>query len=165
MWVGLSNYFQPQSAAAVDVLLEEFWGFTMSEGTDVDEYANNLTQLQSQIASLDPSKRPSSLTKKNRLLKHFEGEGNGFYGGTVSFLKLNHTINFAETVNMLRENQRNYKKQNQVAVVNLAKPGNITPQKIKRNCAYCGRTNHIRDSCFEWLETAEGTMWAAKNPG
>lgn len=164
MWIGIKTYFQPQSSAAVDALLEDFWGFSMSEGTDVDEYANGLTRLQSQIASLDASKRPSSLTKKNRLLKHFETEANGFYGGTVSFLKLNHTVNFAETVNVMRESQRNYLKQNEMAIANLAKVGNNSPDENKKSCAYCGRKNHIRDSCFEWLDTVEGSKWAAKNP-
>lgn len=164
MWVGINNYFQPQSAAAVDALLEEFWGFSMSEGTDVEELANNLTQIQSQIASLDASKRPSSLTKKNRLLKHFETEANGFYGGTVSYLKLNHTINFAETVNVMKESQRNYLKQKETAIVSLAKAENSFPERNKRTCAYCGRKNHIRDTCFEWLDTNEGSKWATKNP-
>ncbi|VCU41256.1 Bgt-50436, partial [Blumeria graminis f. sp. tritici] len=77
----------------------------MSEWTDVDEYANELTQKQSQVVSLDPSKRPSDVTKKNRLLRHFESECNGYYGGVVAFLRLNSSISFSQTVNTLRETQ------------------------------------------------------------
>lgn len=78
IWELLKTYYEPKSEAVVDTLLEEFWSFSMSEGTEVDEYANELTQKQSQVASLDPSKRPSDMTKKYRLLRHFESECNGY---------------------------------------------------------------------------------------
>lgn len=64
----------------------------------------------------------------------------------------------------MRESQRNYLKHNETAVANLAKAENSLPEKGKRTCAYCGRKNHIRDTCFEWLDTHEGSKWAAKNP-
>ncbi|VDB92948.1 Bgt-51104 [Blumeria graminis f. sp. tritici] len=43
------------------------------------------------------------MTKKNRLLRHFESECNGDYGGVVVFLRLNTSISFSQTVNTLRE--------------------------------------------------------------
>ncbi|KAI1000432.1 hypothetical protein K3495_g7763 [Podosphaera aphanis] len=70
-------YYQPQSDGVVDTLLKEFWSFSLSEKADVDEFANELTQIQSQIASLDPTKRPSDTAKKNRLLRYFESNSNG----------------------------------------------------------------------------------------
>jgi hypothetical protein len=33
-----------------------------------------------------------------------------------------------------------------------------------RECWHCGSQDHIRTSCSDWLETPEGTKWAAKNP-
>ena len=33
-----------------------------------------------------------------------------------------------------------------------------------KRCAHCKRRGHIRESCFLWLETPDGSKWAAKNP-
>ncbi|KAI0991883.1 hypothetical protein K3495_g16304, partial [Podosphaera aphanis] len=33
-----------------------------------------------------------------------------------------------------------------------------------KKCAHCNRSGHIREACFHWIETPDGTKWAAKNP-
>ncbi|KHJ33598.1 hypothetical protein EV44_g3249 [Erysiphe necator] len=40
---------------------------------------------------------------------------------------------------------------------------NPSPSKTK-SCAYCKKRGHLRERCFLWLETPDGTKWAAKNP-
>ncbi|VDB93601.1 Bgt-20577 [Blumeria graminis f. sp. tritici] len=35
---------------------------------------------------------------------------------------------------------------------------------ITKICSFYVRNNHIRDRCFKWIDTAEGSRWAAKNP-
>ncbi|CAD6503487.1 BgTH12-03150 [Blumeria graminis f. sp. triticale] len=109
----------------------------MSEGKDVGKYANELSQKQSQVASLDPSKRPSDITKKNRLLRHFESECNGYYGGVVAFLRLNTSISFSQRVNTLRETQSSLNRQKEAATVAhiRQRARNNAPRSIKY-CAY-----------------------------
>ncbi|VDB89757.1 Bgt-20575, partial [Blumeria graminis f. sp. tritici] len=34
----------------------------------------------------------------------------------------------------------------------------------KKQCAYCKRSGRIREACFKWLNTPDGSKWAAKNP-
>ena len=165
MWVTLKSYYQPQGDGVVDTLLEEFWSFSMTEEADVDEYANELTQRQSQIASLDPAKRPSDTTKKSRLLRHFESTSNGYYGGVVAYLKLNPTITFSQSVNTLREAQSGLNRRHEAATVAHVKQiERDGPHRSRRTCAYCNGTNHVRESCFDWIETPDGTKWASKNP-
>ncbi|KAI0997008.1 Retrovirus-related Pol polyprotein from transposon TNT 1-94 [Podosphaera aphanis] len=165
MWLTLKAYYQPQSDGVVDTLLEEFWSFSMSEEADVDEYANELTQRQSQIASLDPSKRPSDTTKKSRLLRYFESTSNGYYGGVVACLKLNSSTTFSQSVNILREAQSGLNRQHEAATVAHVKDSDRgEPYRPKRTCAFCRGTNHVRESCFDWIETPDGTRWASKNP-
>jgi hypothetical protein len=38
------------------------------------------------------------------------------------------------------------------------------PTGGSRECWHCGSQNHIRTACPTWLNTPEGTKWAAKNP-
>ncbi|KAF5183159.1 hypothetical protein FRX31_027254, partial [Thalictrum thalictroides] len=38
-----------------------------------------------------------------------------------------------------------------------------TPSNVKK-CAHCKRKGHLRESCFLWLDTPDGSKWAAKNP-
>ncbi|RKF63443.1 hypothetical protein OnM2_025096 [Erysiphe neolycopersici] len=137
IWIMLKTYYQPHSEAVVDSLLEEFWNFSMSEGIYVDKYANELTQKQFQIASLDPSKRPTDTTKKNRLLRHGT-DFNGYYGGAVAYLRLNTAIFLHETVNTLRESQAGLNRQHEAANVAYAKEEtkSVAPQKNK-SCACC----------------------------
>ena len=33
-----------------------------------------------------------------------------------------------------------------------------------KRCAHCKRKGHLRESCFLWLDTPDGSKWAAKNP-
>ena len=38
------------------------------------------------------------------------------------------------------------------------------PTGGNRECWHCGSQTHIRTACPSWLNTSEGTKWAAKNP-
>ena len=38
------------------------------------------------------------------------------------------------------------------------------PTGGNRECWHCGSQTHIRTACPSWLNTPEGTKWAAKNP-
>ena len=142
MWNSIAAYYQPNSEVYVDGLIKEFWSLNFESGADVDECAIELTKLQSKIASLDPSKRPSDLSKRNRLLDHFETECNGFHNGAVSFMKLNSHVSFLEAVNLIRDSQRNYLKYNEKAVANFANSRKDMTMKI---CSFCGRNNHTRE--------------------
>lgn len=162
MWNAIIAYYQSNANATIDKLLSEFWCLNMDEDTDIDDLANELTKRQGNIAVLDPSRRPHDTSKKSLLLQHFEKIGNGFFGGSISYLRTTDSVSFLDTVNTLRDSQLSYKKQNQIAKVNLLK--NIDSNPTERCCAFCGRKNHTREVCFSWVETPEGSKWAAKNP-
>lgn len=161
MWNAIAAYYQSNSEASVDALVKEFWSLDLEPGADIDECATELTKVQSKIASLDPERRPSDLSKRNCLLDHFETEAGGFHNGTVSFIKLNTHVTFLKTVNLLRDSQKNYRKYNEKADAHMAKSESGTPKKA---CSFCGRSNHLREMCFKWIDTAEASKWAAKNP-
>ncbi|KAI1000516.1 hypothetical protein K3495_g7680 [Podosphaera aphanis] len=94
MWEILREHYQPNNESKVDSLLRDFWGFSIDEDTDVDLVAYKLTELQSQIASLDLDQRPSQTAKKNRLLTHFDECCDGKYNGTVTVLRLDNLLSF-----------------------------------------------------------------------
>ncbi|KAI0998594.1 hypothetical protein K3495_g9602 [Podosphaera aphanis] len=142
IWVTLKNHYEPQN-----------------EGTEVDEYSYELTKLQTKIASLDATQRPSDLAKKNRLLSHFDSYRDGHHSGAVTVLRLDRSISFEKAVETIRSTQTSYLR---TETTNFA--GNVTADE--RTCAYCHshRKKHTRETCSLWLETPDGTKWAAKNP-
>ncbi|KAI0992025.1 hypothetical protein K3495_g16161, partial [Podosphaera aphanis] len=121
MWDTLRTYYRPHNEATINSLLEEFWTFSMDEGTDVDKLANELTERQSRIAALDKSQRPSDSIKKNRLLGHFDKHYNGYYSGAVTFLRNDTNISFDATVNHLRTTQSGHRSSHPVPFVALAR--------------------------------------------
>ncbi|KAI0994247.1 hypothetical protein K3495_g13935 [Podosphaera aphanis] len=156
MWVTLKNHYEPQCDADIDTLLHEFWSFSRNEGTEVDEYYYELTKLQTKTVSLDPTQRPSDLAKKNRLLSHFDSYRDGHYIGAIAVLRLDQSISFEKAVETIRSTQTSYLR---TETTNFA--GNVTADE--RTCAYCHSKKHIRETCFLWLETPDGTKWVAKN--
>ncbi|POS82163.1 hypothetical protein EPUL_006860, partial [Erysiphe pulchra] len=42
-------------------------------------------------------------------------------------------------------------------------PRREVPRKNK-SCVYLKGTNHVRESCFKWTETPDGSKWTAMNP-
>ncbi|KHJ32642.1 hypothetical protein EV44_g3665 [Erysiphe necator] len=146
-----------------DALLQDFWNFTMDEETDVDIFAHGLTKIQSNIALVDPGQRPSGTIRKNRLLNHFNQIKDGRYSGCVSSLRLNAQLSFEDCVNSLRSTQGNIKRF-EVKIepsIMLARGPDSPRLKV---CAHC-KKGHIRESCFIWIDTPDGSKWAAKNPG
>ncbi|VDB93191.1 Bgt-20801 [Blumeria graminis f. sp. tritici] len=136
----------------------------MDEGTEVDLFAFKLTELQSRIASIDPSQRLSNIAKKNRLLNYFDSCCDGRYSGSVTVLKLDKSLTFSDAVNSLRSTQENSKRHFLPIepVVALTNGPNL---KLRTTvCAHCHRKGHTREFCFIWLDTPDGTKWAAKNP-
>lgn len=167
MWDSLQEYFRPHCQASVDTLLEEFWSFSMEEGTDIDKFTQELIKRQSKIAAVDRSQRPNDLIMKSRLLNHFDNYRDGYYSGAVTVLRNNLSASFSYTVNSLRNTQANYTRQHPNQMISLATGSKFkeSPQTPKnKTCAYCHRSGHIREACFKWLDTADGSRWAAKNP-
>lgn len=162
MWNAIIAYYQTNANATIDKLLIEFWCIDMDEDTSVDDLANELTRRQGYIAALDSSRRPHDTSKKSLLLQHFEKIGNGFFSGSVSYLRTTDSVSFLDTVNTLRDSQLSYKKQNEIARINLLKNNEFIP--AGKCCAFCGRKGHTREVCFKWIETPEGSKWASKNP-
>ncbi|KAF5177713.1 hypothetical protein FRX31_032700 [Thalictrum thalictroides] len=164
MWDTLLHHYQPCCAADINSLLQDFWTFTMDEETDIDEIVFELNRRQSAIASLDPSQRPSDSAKKNRLLGHFDNYSSGYYSGAVTVLRLDETVQFDAAVTSLRASQDSYKQTHLSNHINLAQESKSGQPPKKKKCAYCHRSNHIRETCFLWIDTPDGSKWAAKNP-
>ncbi|KAI0993753.1 hypothetical protein K3495_g14431 [Podosphaera aphanis] len=95
--------------------------------------------------------RPSQTAKKNRLLTHFDECCDRKYSGTVTVLRLDSFLSFEAAVNALRSTQ-----------VGLAQEKINDHRSI--TCAHSKRKGHVRESCFSWIDTPDGTKWAAKNP-
>ncbi|KAI0992156.1 hypothetical protein K3495_g16030, partial [Podosphaera aphanis] len=53
-----------------------------------------------------------------------------------------------------------------VALVNNIKNNSSSPNSSVRNkkCAHCIRQGHLREECFLWIDTPDGSKWASKNP-
>ncbi|KAI1005464.1 hypothetical protein K3495_g2750 [Podosphaera aphanis] len=54
-----------------------------------------------------------------------------------------------------------------IAFLNNEKGGNPSSPPAaskKKTCAYCKRRGHLRESCFLWMDTPDGSKWASKNP-
>ncbi|KAI0992523.1 hypothetical protein K3495_g15662, partial [Podosphaera aphanis] len=167
MWDSLQEYFRPQCHASVDSLLEDFWSFSMEEGTDIDKFSQELIKRQSKIAAVDRSLRPTDMIMKSRLLNHFDNYRDGYYSGAVTVLRNDLSASFSYTVDSLRNTQSNYIRQHPNQVISLAtgnggKGSSQTPKK--KTCAYCHWSGHVREACFKWLDTPDGSKWAAKNP-
>lgn len=164
MWTSLQDFYRSENHGDIDALLQDFWSFTMDEDTDIDIFAHGLTEIQSKIALADPSQRPSSMMKKNRLLNHFDQIKDGRYSGCVSVLRLNTLLSFEDCVNALRSTQGSIKRfEIKTEPTILLTKGDGSPQA--KVCAHCKRKGHIRESCFVWIDTPEGSKWATKNPG
>ncbi|KAI0991499.1 hypothetical protein K3495_g16688, partial [Podosphaera aphanis] len=166
MWDSLNEYFKPQQNISIDKLLEEFWSFSMEEGTDIDKFAQELIKLQSRISSVDKSHRPSDAIMKSRLLNHFDNYRDGYYSGAVTVLRNDVLTSFSQTIDSLRTTQSSYKRHHPEHIVSLVTEGKdqeSSKAKVKK-CAHCNRSGHIREACFHWIETPDGTKWAAKNP-
>ncbi|KAI1001558.1 hypothetical protein K3495_g6644 [Podosphaera aphanis] len=168
MWDAIQEYFLPYCYSSINSMLEDFWRFSMDEGTDVDVFAEELIKRQTKITSVDKSQRPSDLIMKNRILDHFDGYRDGHYSGTATMLRNDPNVTFFDAVNSLRASQVNYKRNHPDQVIAFAQGDRkadapLSTNKVK-TCAHCKRKGHIRESCFIWLDTPDGSKWAAKNP-
>ena len=142
-------------------MLEDFWKFSIDEGTDVYVFAGELIKRQTKISSVDKSQRPSDGIMKSRILDYFDGYRDGHYSGTATILKNDPKITFLDAVNSLRLNQINYKRSHPDQVIALAQEDRKVnapspPSKIK-TCAHCRRKGHIRESCFVWIDTPDSS--------
>lgn len=129
-----------------------------------------LIETANRISILDMTKTPLDSSMKKLVLTHFQRCCKGFYLPIVVPLK-DPSITFHNSINSIRSAQSTYRELYPVAMVALAdKSSNIQPTsnytlaKIPKVCAYCKKKNHLRESCFLWLDTPDGSKWAAKNP-
>ena len=173
----IQTFFKPRCEDTVVTLLKDFWRFEMPDGTTVDKFAEKLVGRQMQIACVDPSLQPRDDIMKGYLLDFVDTCCGGYFAGSVTTLRNNTDCSFAGAVQSFRSTQANYVGHNPLPSVSLVYgnrgPGappadnssniSVNPHKGK-TCGHCGRINHIRETCFLWLKTPDGSKWAAKNP-
>ncbi|KAI1005435.1 hypothetical protein K3495_g2784 [Podosphaera aphanis] len=169
MWDALLEYYRPMCRDTVASLLQDFWGFTMNDGVDVDKFAEELIQRQTKIASIDSTQRPSDSIMKSRLLNHFDRTNDGYFCGTITVLRNDPSISFSGAVNSLRATQQNYDSRRLNPITSLMNDedmGLVTKSSDHKGklCNFCNRTNHTRETCFAWLDTPDGSKWASRNP-
>lgn len=164
-WDNLQQYYRPNSTEDIDDLLQEFWNFTVEEEIDVDDFVQKLSEIKAKIALIDRNSAPSESSMKKRIVGHFIKCCGGFYMSTVISLR-DMNISFQSTIASIRASQEVYRELHQAPVVALIQEPKNNPSTAKKvkSCAYCKRRGHLRESCFLWIDTPDGSKWAAKNP-
>ena len=78
-WDNLKEFFCPNPSEDIDDLLQDFWGLTMEDDVDVDEFFQQLTDVRNRISTLDSTRRPPDSSMKKRILAHFQKFCDGFF--------------------------------------------------------------------------------------
>ena len=166
-WDNLRQFYCPNLAEDVDDLLQNFWSLTFEDDVDVDELVQRLAEIRGKISLIDKNATPSESSMKKRLVSHFIKCCRGFFMSIVVTLK-DPSISFQSAVSSIRASQEVYREIHPTPIIALVgEQDGGDPEPIPYNiktCAYCKRRGHIRERCFLWLETPDGTKWAAKNP-
>ncbi|KHJ33202.1 hypothetical protein EV44_g3362 [Erysiphe necator] len=168
-WDNLKEFYFPNSAEDIDDLLQEFWGLTIEDDVDIDEFVQKLTEIRAKINLIDSGSTPSNKSMKKRVLIHFIKCCGRFFMSTTISLK-DPAVTFQATVTSIRESQLVYRELHPtpiIAFMNSSKTENLSPSSQSdgnKKCAYCNRRGHLRESCFNWLEIPDGSKWSAKNP-
>ncbi|KAI1003371.1 hypothetical protein K3495_g4836 [Podosphaera aphanis] len=92
---------------------------------------------------------------KKRALSHFIKCCGGFYMSTVIPLK-DPAITLHSAIGSIRASQSVYRELHPASFAALT-----TTEKVR---AFCKGKKHVRENCFLWLDTPDGSKWAAKNP-
>ncbi|KAI0999297.1 hypothetical protein K3495_g8899 [Podosphaera aphanis] len=137
MWDALNQCYEHVSQDSVVTLLQDFWSFPMEDGSDVDKIAEQLIIQKTKISSIDIAQGPTENLMKSRLLGHFDKCCNG---------------------------QASYDNRYYSDVVSYVNESTDFSSWKGKTCAFCKHLNHTRETCFAWLDTPDGTKWAAKNP-
>ncbi|KAI1004980.1 hypothetical protein K3495_g3240 [Podosphaera aphanis] len=168
MWDALVQHYRPMTQDSIASLLQDFWGFTVDSIPDVDKFAEELIVRQTKISSIDFNQRLGDQLMKSRLLGHLDRCCDGYFSGTVTVLRNDNSISFSGAVSLLRATQASYENQFSNGAVSLVRENINNPQspspREQRICAFCNRKNHTRETCFLWIDTPDGSKWAAKNP-
>lgn len=168
-WDNLREFYCPNPSGDLDDLLEEFWGVSIEDDDEVDEFVQKLSEIRNKISLLSANSRPTDSSMKKRLLSHFSRCCGGFYM-SVSIPLRSPEVSFTAAVTSIRAAQSVYQELHPTSVVALLKNeeengSTKSPDTSeKKQCAYCKRSGHIREACFKWLNTPDGSKWAAKNP-
>ncbi|KAI0992659.1 hypothetical protein K3495_g15526, partial [Podosphaera aphanis] len=168
-WDNLKQFYRPNSEEDVDDLLQEFWGLVVEDDVDIDEFVQKLAEIRGRISLISNNSTPPDSSVKKRILSHFVKCCGGFYMSTVIPLR-DSTITLQTAVSSLRTSQTVYRELHPIPLVALVSDDQITDQSSshipgkERTCAYCNRRGHLRESCFLWLDTPDGSKWASKNP-
>lgn len=70
-WDKFRDFFCPYPSVDIDNLLQEYWGLTVGDDVEVDEFFQHLTNLRSRISTLDVTRRPPEFSGKS-ILAHFQ---------------------------------------------------------------------------------------------
>lgn len=163
-WDNLRQYYCPNSTEDIDDLLGQYWGLQVEDDVEVDEFVQKLSEIRSKISLLNSQSTPSDTSMKKRILGHFIKCCGGFYMSTAISLR-DPSITLQAAIASIRASQTVYQELHQAPVVAIAQNvSNNRPNGKGKTCAHCKRNGHLRESCFLWLETPDGTKWAAKNP-
>ena len=162
-WDNLKQFYRPNSTEDVDDLLQEFWGLEVDDEISVDEFMQKLAEIRIKINLINSSSTPSDSSIKKRILNHFMKCSGGFYMSTAISL-MDASVSLQSSLAAIRASQGVYQELNPTSIVALVQDSGSDSSSKVRICAHCNRRGHLRESCFLWLDTPDGTKWAAKNP-
>ncbi|KHJ30468.1 hypothetical protein EV44_g3279 [Erysiphe necator] len=108
-WDNLKEFYCPNSTEDVHDLLEEFWGLTVEDDIDIDEFIQKLAEIRGKISLVDRSSTPQDKSMKKRLLGHFIKCCGGSYMSTVISLK-DPSIFFQAAVTSIRSSKEAYRE-------------------------------------------------------
>jgi hypothetical protein len=181
-WGALKRVYEPMGNAQLGSLLAAFHGYNLRPGQKVEKVASDLTTMQTDIRMINPSEAPTESAKLIRLTEMLL-KSNFRYENTVLMLRSRDYVTFEEAVLQLKQAEERIATSDEAAaLMNVALVAHGTsnpfgenskkdagkprgkPTGGDRECWHYGSQDHIRTSCSNWLETPEGTKWAAKNP-
>lgn len=88
MWDAIQDYSKPKTEDGVLThLLKTFYRFKMLDDTSVDKFAEGLAELQRRISVVDSSLTPPDHKMHDYLLDHFDSACNGYFYGSMIFLR------------------------------------------------------------------------------
>ena len=165
----LKEFYYPDSIEDVEDLVQDFWGLTVEDDIDIDDFVQKLSEIRGKISLINRELTPSDKCMKKRILSHFIKCCGGFFMSTVISLK-DPTVTLQSAITSIRDSQAVYRELHPtpyIAFLNSNKTEKSSHEPSyagPKRCAHCNRKGHVRESCFVWLETPDGTKWAAKNP-
>jgi hypothetical protein len=193
-WSLLKDVYEPTGPAQLAALLAAFHSYSIRPSVPVDKVASDLSTIQADIRLIEPTEAPTDNAKLVTLTELLLRSNNRYegtvlmirnvkdmtYGQAVVMLKqaeerIQSGSSRTETAYHARDRALVAHEMPKMKASRRGRGGfgsrragdnrsHGKPTGGSRECWHCGSQGYIRTACPTWLNTPEGTKWAAKNP-